>query len=130
MVIVFLEKTFARVKDMNMVDSTRCTCRCYEAGMVAGKQQEGRRDKGSLSNFGDWLSLALAGPMTANPMRGSNPLNPLVWGGSSTAYGSSLNNSLLVSGLSGNTQSNSLMLSGLLRYAALNRYSRKGLNQG
>lgn len=64
--------------------------------------------------------------MTANPMRASNPLNPYVWGGSSTAYGSSLNNSLLLSALSGNTQSNPLMLSGLLRYAALNSYPRKG----
>ncbi len=95
---------------VHSVNSSVCTCRCYEAGMVAGKLQEGSRDKSSLSNFGDWLSLALAGPMTANPMSG---------------YGSSLKNSLLMSALSGNTQLNPLMLSGLLRYSALNSYSRK-----
>lgn len=111
---------------VHSVNSSVCTCRCYEAGMVAGKLQEGSRDKSSLSNFGDWLSLALAGPMTANPIMASNPLNPLTWGGGSTAYGSSLKNSFLMSALSGNTQSNPLMLSGLLRYSALNSYSRKG----
>ncbi len=110
---------------MNVVHSSAGACRCYEAGMVAGKLQEGSRNKSSLSNFGDWLSLALAGPMTVNPMV-SNPLNPLAWGGGSTAYGSSLKNSLLMSALSGNIQSNPLMLSGLLRYSALNSYSRKG----
>ncbi len=109
---------------VHSVNSSVCTCRCYEAGMAAGKLQEGNRDKSSLSDFGDWLSLVLAGPLTANRMMASNTLNPLTWGGRSTGYGNSLKNSLLMSALSGSTQSNPLVLSGLLRYSALNSYSR------